>query len=108
MSFAQAREQWPLPRRPQFTLRAVLVLMLAVACFFGGIRFERERRRREAEAAAKREHAIRVYPVLGPRQVNHAAGRNKAPSAGSVRERVMPVSRPRFSLERAVRGHAGR
>lgn len=53
-------------RRPQFTLRALLVLMLAVACFFGGIRFERERRRREAEAAAMREDAIRVYPVLGP------------------------------------------
>ena len=33
--------------RPQFTLRAVLVAMLAVACFFGGIRFEQERRRRE-------------------------------------------------------------
>src|SRR5579863_2039514 len=33
--------------RPQFTLRALLVLMLAVACFFGGIRFERERERRE-------------------------------------------------------------
>ena len=38
-------------RRPQFTLRALLVLMLAVACFFGGIRFERERRRRADEAA---------------------------------------------------------
>lgn len=37
--------------RPQFTLRALLVLVLAVACFFGGIRFERERRRREDEAA---------------------------------------------------------
>lgn len=50
---------------PQFTLRALLVLMLAVACFFGGVRFERERRRKEAEAAAKREHAVRVYPVVG-------------------------------------------
>jgi hypothetical protein len=36
--------------RPQFTLRALLVLLLAVACFFGGIRFERERQRREDEA----------------------------------------------------------
>ncbi|HEV3342759.1 MAG TPA: hypothetical protein VG125_20470 [Pirellulales bacterium] len=34
----------------QFTLRALLVLLLAVACFFGGIRFERERRRRADEA----------------------------------------------------------
>jgi hypothetical protein len=27
--------------RPQFTLRALLVLMLSAGCFFGGIRFER-------------------------------------------------------------------
>jgi len=39
-------------RRFQFSLRALLVLMLAVACFFGGIRFERERRRREDEKSA--------------------------------------------------------
>jgi hypothetical protein len=32
--------------RPQFTLRALLVLLLAVACFFGGIRFQRELERR--------------------------------------------------------------
>ncbi|HEV3340643.1 MAG TPA: hypothetical protein VG125_09805 [Pirellulales bacterium] len=35
--------------RPQFTLRALLVLLLAIACFFGGIRFERERQREKAE-----------------------------------------------------------
>ena len=51
--------------RPQFTLRALLVLLLAVACFFGGIRFERERQRREDEAAAKREDADMVYPLVG-------------------------------------------
>lgn len=39
--------------RPQFTLRALLVLMLSVGCFFGGIRFERERRRRADESAAR-------------------------------------------------------
>jgi hypothetical protein len=38
--------------RPQFTLRALLVLLLAVAWFFGGIRFERERQRRADVAAA--------------------------------------------------------
>jgi hypothetical protein len=38
--------------RPQFTLRALLVAMLVVGAFFGGIRFERERRKREDEAAA--------------------------------------------------------
>ena len=38
--------------RPQLTLRALPVAMLVVAAFFGGIRFEREWRRREDEAAA--------------------------------------------------------
>ena len=40
-------------RRFQFSLKWLFVAMLAVACFFGGIRFERERRRREDEAAAE-------------------------------------------------------
>ncbi|HET6884125.1 MAG TPA: hypothetical protein VFI31_28480 [Pirellulales bacterium] len=39
-------------RRPQFTLRAFLMAMLVVGAFFGGIRFERERRRRADETAA--------------------------------------------------------
>jgi hypothetical protein len=38
--------------RPQFTIRALFVLVLAVACLFGGVRFERERRTRADEAAA--------------------------------------------------------
>ena len=38
--------------RHQFTLRALLVLMFGAACFFGGIRFERDRRRLAEEAAA--------------------------------------------------------
>lgn len=33
-------------RRWQFSLRALLVLVLAVACFVGGIRFEQERQAR--------------------------------------------------------------
>ncbi len=41
-----------MPRLHQFTLRALLVAMLAAACFFGGIRFERERQRREDEWTA--------------------------------------------------------
>lgn len=44
--------------RPQFTLRALLVLMLAVGCFFGGLRYgerrERDQRTREDEARAKK------------------------------------------------------
>lgn len=39
-------------RRPQISLKALLWLILAVACFFSGIHSERERRRREDEAAA--------------------------------------------------------
>ena len=42
-------------RRFQFSLRALFVAMLAVACFFGGIRFERERQRRQDEADALAE-----------------------------------------------------
>jgi hypothetical protein len=49
--------------RPQFTLRALLVLMLAAGCFFGGIRFERERRRRADEAL---EAEFADVPVLEP------------------------------------------
>jgi hypothetical protein len=39
-------------RRFQFSLRALLMVMLVVAAFFGGIRFERERRRRADEKEA--------------------------------------------------------
>ena len=42
----------PMSRRFQFSLRALLVVLLAVACFFGGIRFERDRQRLAEEAAA--------------------------------------------------------
>ena len=51
--------------RPQFTLRALLVAMLAAACFFGGIRYERERRRREEERAA--QSAARTAQI-GPKR----------------------------------------
>jgi hypothetical protein len=36
-------------RRFQFSLRAVLVLMFGAACFFAGIRLERERQREKLE-----------------------------------------------------------
>lgn len=40
-----------MPRRFQLSLRALLVAMPVVAAFFAGVRFERERARREAEKA---------------------------------------------------------
>ncbi|HVX13511.1 MAG TPA: hypothetical protein VHC22_20165 [Pirellulales bacterium] len=48
--------------RPQFTLRALLVAMLAVGCFLGGIHFERERRRR----ALERVEYIVIPPYYDP------------------------------------------
>lgn len=49
-------------RRPQFTIRALLVTMLVVGAFFGGIHFERERRRREDDAIARQMEGL---PLLG-------------------------------------------
>ena len=40
-----------MPRRFQFSLRALLVAMLVVSAFLGGIHVERERRRRQNAAA---------------------------------------------------------
>jgi hypothetical protein len=49
--------------RPQFTFRALLVAMLVVACWFGGIWFERERRRRADEDALRQ---VPAFPPLTP------------------------------------------
>ena len=51
--------------RPQFTIRILLMLMLVVAAFFGGIRFERERQRRAEEAARKREVSLKFHLKRG-------------------------------------------
>jgi len=53
-------------RRFQFSLRALLVVILAVACFVGGIQFERERRRREDEAATFAAAARGAPPFAPP------------------------------------------
>jgi hypothetical protein len=45
--------------RFQFSWRALLILMLSVACFFGGVHYERERRGREEELAAQAAAAAR-------------------------------------------------
>ena len=58
--------------RPQFSLRAFLVAVLAVAAFFGGIRFERERQRRASEAAAlaARQSRVKRYTRFTTTQEN--------------------------------------
>jgi hypothetical protein len=68
-------------RRFQFSLRALMVAMLAVACFFGGIRFERERRRRADEAAMPAQfgftysHDLRVlFPQTTGTPTSRAVG----------------------------------
>ena len=52
--------------RPQLTVRSLLWAMLVVAAFFGGVRFERERRRREEEYRLSAKSAPRQKPNYGP------------------------------------------
>jgi hypothetical protein len=51
-------------RRFQFSLRALLVVMLASATFFGGIQFERERRRREDFVHGVRTVRVRITSAV--------------------------------------------
>lgn len=112
-------------RRPQFSIRALLALMLAVACFFGGVRFERERRQRADEAAALAANKARtidppsIYasPSIGSSQARifegiEARGRQAAERDGELGTQTkighsMPTLRPRMEsnahLARAVR-----
>jgi len=48
-------------RRFQFSLRSLLVGILVGAAFFGGIHFERERRRREDAAQGLAADTLRVF-----------------------------------------------
>jgi hypothetical protein len=60
--------------RPQFTLRVLLMAMLVVAAFFGGIHFERERRRRE-EARAAEQTDLGIICVIPPGRADTVMGR---------------------------------
>ena len=51
-------------------MRTMLWLVLVVAAFVGGIRFERERQRREDEAAALDAIAKSMPPFVPPGAVN--------------------------------------
>lgn len=65
-------------RRPQFTVRGLLILMLTVACFFGGVRFVRDRRR--AVEMAHREELI-----LRRRAENEASAKHVKAHPGGLR-----------------------
>ncbi|HJT35146.1 MAG TPA: hypothetical protein VJ783_24180 [Pirellulales bacterium] len=78
-------------QRFQFSLRALLVVMFGAACFFGGIRVERERRRRadalqearlqEALGAGLMLNAVQVMNDPGPeenRDTIHGPGKARA------------------------------
>lgn len=63
-------------RRFQFSLRALLIAMLCAAFFFGGIRFERERRRRADEAAANASSVpTKIYGgmIVQPFDINRSS-----------------------------------
>ena len=47
--------------RAQFSIRTLLWLTLVAAAFFGGIQFERERRRREDAAQGLAADSLRVF-----------------------------------------------
>jgi hypothetical protein len=73
-------------RRPQFTLRALLVLMLVVAAFFGGVRLGRERQKREDQLAAEisYEEAIKNFREMKARLLQ------PRPKISSPNLRVIP------------------
>lgn len=48
-------------RRFQFSLRGLLVVILVVAAFFGGVHFERERRRCDDAAQGLAADSLRVF-----------------------------------------------
>lgn len=52
--------------RPQFTFRALLVAMLVVAAFFGGIRFERELEERRRKQDLGNRYYDQVRPPRSP------------------------------------------
>jgi hypothetical protein len=74
----------PMPR-PQVTHRALLALLLAVACFFAGIRFEKERRRRAIQAELKaRKLTIEEYQLMVP----YKGDRLRLTTQGGLRQPV--------------------
>lgn len=79
-------------KRFQFTLRTLLFALLIVAVFFGGIQFERERRRRADEAAAiAKNKSQRALPIT----------RMSADELDAVRRQRMPKQDARMPIHRS-------
>ena len=87
-------------RHCQFSLRALLVLMLATACFFGGIWVERERQRRADEAAslaAASEEEQRKHDRFMARFAG-LMDEERYRKAESLADLVEPIAEPRRPL----------
>ena len=109
--------------RPQFTLKTLLWLTLAVAAFMGGIRFEREWRRRVNEAAALaaknapvtrlslrgdfpiNPNVVPIGPFMTPHELSRASGLTPKTLKYLVRDGMIPcpvkyddADRPLFDL----------
>ena len=84
--------------RPQFTLRALLLLMLVVAAFFGGVRFGREWQRSDekgvaasaniepdaAQAAVEQPTTgLQLWSAPAPSMLEEIQKRSKAPNQPS-------------------------
>lgn len=72
----------------EFSIRALLILILGVACFFGGIHFERERKRRENQLPFIEQAQVYNIPP-GTKLVRDKWGRFKpveSPSSPSQTE----------------------
>jgi hypothetical protein len=78
--------------RPHFTLRVLLVAMLVVAAFLGGVRFERERRRRADQASqCEAFEADRNAMLNDMRQLQLTLAESNARSLKAMQQ---PVYRP--------------
>jgi hypothetical protein len=88
-------------RRPQFTIKTLLCLMLCAACFFGGMSVQRGRMdavlEAERQSVRRHEDAVREYEIK-LRQRDIAAGRVEIDG-----KRVPPPIRfPVCAVDRAV------
>jgi hypothetical protein len=110
-------------RRFQFSLRWLFFATLVVAAFFGGIRFERERRHKDETAAlaaktppaarpspvscdfAVNPNAVLIGPFMTPHELSRASGLTPKTLKYLVRDGMIPcpvkydaAARPLFDL----------